>query len=157
MLANRSASFQSHSNHANTVIPNPADRAIPHTSSSFGTRAADWMFRSDHGCGHTVHRGSFSLHQRSTPGWASTDASPITNTFRNENTYAVVLNIINYGGSCPRQQLRHVCMFLLIEFVLRSVNRDRCTGEIPCEYGGSTSESKKGQPRRRQSTRTEEN
>ena len=90
--------------------------------------------------------GSFSLHQRSTPGWASTDASPITNTFRSINTYAFVLNIINCVGSCPRQQLRHVCMFLLIEYVLRSVNRERCTGEIPCEDSGSTSESKRGQP-----------
>ena len=98
--------------------------------------------------------GAFSLHQRSTPGWASTDASPIINTFRNINTYAFMLNKINYVGSCARQQLRHVCMFLLIEYVLRSVNRARCTGEIPCEDGGSTSESKKGQPRK--STRTEE-
>jgi len=31
VLANGSASFQSHPNHANTVRPNPADRAIPHT------------------------------------------------------------------------------------------------------------------------------
>jgi len=31
VLANGSASFQSHPNHANTVRPNPADRAIPPT------------------------------------------------------------------------------------------------------------------------------
>jgi len=31
VLANGSASFQSHPNHANTFRPNPADRAIPHT------------------------------------------------------------------------------------------------------------------------------
>jgi len=31
VLANGSASFQSHPNHANTFGPNPADRAIPHT------------------------------------------------------------------------------------------------------------------------------
>jgi len=142
------------------LLSQPRDpEACTQTSSSFGTRAADWMFRSDHGCGLTVHRGALSLHQRSTPGWASTDASPITNIFRNVNTNSVVLKIIvyYYGGSCPRQQLRHVCMFLLIEYVLRSVNRARCTGEIPCEDGGSTSESKKGQPRRRKSPRTEEN
>ena len=31
VLANGSASFQSHPNHANTFRPKPADRAIPHT------------------------------------------------------------------------------------------------------------------------------
>jgi len=31
VLANGSASFCSHPNHANTFRPNPADRAIPHT------------------------------------------------------------------------------------------------------------------------------
>jgi len=100
---------------------------------------------------------AFSLHQRSTPGWASTDASPITNTVRNKSTYASVLNIIIFVGGCLRQQLRHMCMLLLIEYVLGSVNRGRCTGEIPCEDGGSTSVSKRGQPRRMKSTRTKEN